>query len=113
MTKRAVKGTHRHKGYNNHEPDTVHKHKGSHYKITTHGSSNLHRHGDKIHDHEGGNEPHRHEPVKRKVMGVGDLAASIYESMGTSPEEVAWALKRMRTQSDDSHRRKDFRGMNY
>mgnify|MGYP000974772082 CR=1 FL=1 len=113
MTKRAVKGTHRHKGYNNHEPDTIHKHKGSHYKITTHGSSNLHRHGERIHDHEGGNQPHRHERIKRKVMGVGDLAASIYESMGTSPEEVAHALKQMKTQSDDRRRDRDFRGMNY
>ncbi len=112
MTKRAVKGTHRHKGYNNHEPDTVHKHKGSHYKITTHGSSNLHRHGDKIHDHEGGDQYHKHT-VKRKVMGVGDLAASIYESMGTSPEEVSHALKQMKTQSDDRRRDRDFRGMNY
>jgi len=113
LTKRAVRGTHRHKGYNSHEPDTVHKHKGSHYKITTHGSSNLHRHGERIHDHEGGDQPHRHERIKRKVMGVGDLAASIYESMGTSPEEVAHALKQMKTQSDDRRRDRDFRGMNY
>jgi len=46
-------------------------------------------------------------------MGVGDLAASIYESMGTSPEEVAHALKQMKTQSDDRRRDRDFRGMNY
>ena len=101
---------HRHKGYNKHEPDTIHRHKGSHYKITTHGSSNLHRHGDKIHDHEGGDRQHTHE---EKVMGVGNLAASIYRSMGTSPEEVRHALKKMRTRSDDSRRDEEFRGMNY
>ena len=96
-----MSGTHRHKGYNNHEPDTVHKHNGSHYKITTHGSNNLHRHGDKIHDHDGGDQAHTHKRPEPKVMGVGDLTASIYESMGTSPEEVNYALKKMRTRSDD------------